>query len=217
MAKDNVSIGKTVASVMFDVIGQHINTQLNGYWTPTISTRESMIEEALEFIELADFPHGIEFLRWAPLDQIEHTEELARARLLTTGTVDSNDFLNDAHRHPDLLEDRWKIQIKQQHITIAEANKLITGAIKKMEKDFMPLMQPSDLKEQEMLNLHHYTLCLLRIAQPATVEYTETRCYWRPNASKLRILWTVKFTTQDNNCYEVLHELSEGTSRRLQM
>ena len=61
ITKDNVSIENTVASVMFDVSGQHINTQLNGYWTPTISTRESMIEEALEFIELADFPHGIEF------------------------------------------------------------------------------------------------------------------------------------------------------------
>ena len=49
---DKVSIGKTVTSFVFDVIGQYINTKLNGYWTPLFSTRESMIEEALEILRL---------------------------------------------------------------------------------------------------------------------------------------------------------------------
>lgn len=211
---DDVSIGKTITSVAFDVDGRYINTQLNGYWNPMISTRENMIEEALEFIVLCAEPNELELLRWAPLDQVEHTEDVVRARLLTTGTVDSNDLLDVRGRH-ELLEDRWRIELKQQRITLAEANQLVTNAIRKMNTNFLPFVQPKDCKEKGMRNLHHYTLCLLRIADPATVEYTETKCYWPPYASRLRILWTIKFTTRQNNCYEILHEKSEGTTRRV--
>ena len=68
---------------------------------------------------------------------MEHIEDLVRTQLLRIGTVDSNDFLDGQHPQ-DLLESRWRIHIKQHNITIAKANQLITDAIQKIDKDFIP-------------------------------------------------------------------------------
>ena len=172
--------------------GVSIRGELRRGWTDKFRSRASLIEEALTNCHTNNvYEHDVQY-----------DEDEARFLLRSRGSVDIVDFLVDGVDPRDYDECGFGIQIKHHNITLVNATAKIMSAICliKGEGNYEEELDDSDF---ELLNLCHYTLCLLRKADPSSIEFSRLKVEHRaPAYGSNSKVWTVKFLLPGDEEFE---------------
>ena len=108
----------------------------------------------------------------------------------------------------------WSVEEHQNTFTSKEAADYILGAIRQMKSGEMGVEHELDESDFELWSLLHYTFCLLRKADPASIGFSVLEMkYSAPFiGTSSSYVWTVGFILPGNKYFEFLYSYKNETS-----
>ena len=180
-------------------------------WSRQYRTKAALIEKALEYCD----PGGQVSLE----DIAQYEEDTARFLLSTRGRVDVEDFIDHDGDDDDYYagEVGWNVGIKHGRLSLAMATKFIGTAMNRLDGSVKELGDERDQHVEpvgEVERLRHFTLCLLRKANPSSVHFSSLKADYRhtdyPSGSTD---WVVMFILPDHNNTEIEYHFSSSFQR----
>lgn len=196
---------RDIAELQFESSTQVIWMKLKKEWSIFTLTAERGLEDlALIWIRDQMTYEGRRGVR------MRYSEDPVRNYIREHGKIRLMELSNSYVLQGNTLVNDWQIEIKQQHnISVSKAVELITNPFateflqnnlgwardryEQLDNNFTPIALYNEDVDYERLKLSHFALCILRMADPASITLTQIKLYYVMSGRLLKKAWSLKF------------------------